>query len=123
MRNTQPRSRSHPKSAKGRRLLLAFSTILCPLFPLVASAKVTLFDQSVITHEGLYFWYPNGEKAFHYAPSISPRGDCFTVEAELVDVQNGQLICIVDGQRLKLPVLELRDEDIEFLKQWHSLRK
>lgn len=41
--------------------------------------NVKLIEESTVTDEGLYFWYPNGEKAFHYAPSISPRGDCFTV--------------------------------------------
>lgn len=44
-----------------------------------AAAKVVLIEESVITNEGLYFWYPNGQKAFHYAPSISPRGDCYTI--------------------------------------------
>ncbi|WP_158837360.1 BNR-4 repeat-containing protein [Polaribacter sp. L3A8] len=45
--------------------------------------KVEFLERSEVTNEALYFWYPNknGEKvkAFHYAPSISPRGDCLTV--------------------------------------------
>jgi hypothetical protein len=44
-----------------------------------ALGRVKLVEQSVVTDEGLHFWYPNGEKAFHYAASISPRGDCYTV--------------------------------------------
>lgn len=44
-----------------------------------AAEGVRLIDQSVVTDEGLYFWYPNGKKAYHYAPNISPRGDCFAV--------------------------------------------
>lgn len=43
------------------------------------SQEVTFLERSQVTDDALYFWYPNGKKAFHYAPSISPRGDCFTI--------------------------------------------
>ncbi|MEM6522633.1 MAG: BNR-4 repeat-containing protein [Bacteroidota bacterium] len=41
--------------------------------------QVTLTEETTVTNDGLYFWYPNGKKAFQYAANISPRGDCFTV--------------------------------------------
>ena len=44
-----------------------------------SQAAVTLLEESTITNQGLYFWYPNEAKAFHYAPNISPRGDCVVV--------------------------------------------
>lgn len=58
--------------------------ITIALLPLVMvsqmyAQKVSFVEESTITKEGLHFWYPNGKKAFHYASSISPRGDCFTV--------------------------------------------
>lgn len=59
--------------------------ILCALIGLCAvgfgslSAQVTFLEESTITNEGLYFWYADGSKAYHYAASISPRGDCMTV--------------------------------------------
>ena len=42
-------------------------------------AEVHLLEESMITDQGLYFWYADGSKAWHYAPNISPRGDCLTV--------------------------------------------
>lgn len=49
-----------------------------------SKAGVELVEESTVTEEGLYFWYPDGEKAYHYAPSISPRGDCFTVANDYI---------------------------------------
>ncbi|WP_016956569.1 BNR-4 repeat-containing protein [Catenovulum agarivorans] len=42
-------------------------------------AAVSLIEEAQITDQGLYFWYPNDAKAYHYAANISPRGDCLTV--------------------------------------------
>ena len=42
-------------------------------------AELHLLQESMITDQGLYFWYADGSKAWHYAPNISPRGDCLTV--------------------------------------------
>ena len=44
-----------------------------------AWSQVTFLEESTITTEGLYFWYADGSKAYHYAASISPRGDGMTV--------------------------------------------
>lgn len=43
------------------------------------AGQVELINETTVTNEGLYFWYPNGRKAYHYAANISPRGDCFTI--------------------------------------------
>ncbi len=43
-----------------------------------AGQEVKLLEESIITDRGLWFWYEKG-KAFHYAPDISPRGDCLAV--------------------------------------------
>ncbi len=48
------------------------------------SQNVSFKERSTITNQGLYFWYPKTRdsvavKAYHYNPSISPRGDCFTI--------------------------------------------
>lgn len=49
----------------------------------IIAQNVSFLERSKVTDNGLYFWYPdaNGKpvKAFHYNPSISPRGDCFTM--------------------------------------------
>lgn len=54
-------------------------TILSVLFLSSAFAQVEFLERSTVTNDGLYFWYPNEKKAYHYNPNISPRGDCFTV--------------------------------------------
>ena len=48
-------------------------------FVAAAHAKVSFLEESKVTSEGLYFWYPNGVKAHHYNPNISPRGDSMVV--------------------------------------------
>ena len=45
----------------------------------IFSQKVELINESTITKEGLYFWYPNKKKSHDFSPNISPRGDCFSV--------------------------------------------
>ena len=69
---------------RGGMRFVRFVAAVCALClgcfaPTSAHARVKLVEQSVVTDEGLHFWYPNGEKAYHYAASISPRGDCYTV--------------------------------------------
>lgn len=44
-----------------------------------AMAEVALLEEHKVTSSGLYFWYPDGTKAWYYNPNISPRGDCLTV--------------------------------------------
>ncbi|MDF7823487.1 BNR-4 repeat-containing protein [Pontiellaceae bacterium B12227] len=44
-----------------------------------ASAQVQFLEESTVTTEGLYFYYADGSKAYHYNPNISPRGDCVSV--------------------------------------------
>jgi len=58
---------------------LSVAGLILGAFFVPRAAGVELIEESVITDEGLYFWYPGGRKAFHYAASISPRGDCYTV--------------------------------------------
>jgi len=53
--------------------------IICMLLILPAYAQVKLVKETKITDEALHFWYPNNRKAYIYAATISPRGDCFTV--------------------------------------------
>jgi len=70
---------------KQKNYFNAIKLMVCMLFVSTAfSQEVSFLEKSKVTNEGLYFWYPddqNGDpvKAFHYAASISPRGDCFTV--------------------------------------------
>lgn len=56
---------------------------LCVLLCLSATktlrAQVEFLEESTITNEGLYFWYADGSKAYHYNANISPRGDCMSV--------------------------------------------
>lgn len=61
-----------------RGILMFFVYVVLCAFPSRVEA-VELVERSVVTDQGLYFWYPNGEKAYHYTASISPRGDCYTV--------------------------------------------
>lgn len=58
------------------KMLFAFFCLCCTGH---LQAQVTFLEESTITNEGLYFWYADGSKAYHYAASISPRGDCMTV--------------------------------------------
>ncbi|MCF2948841.1 BNR-4 repeat-containing protein [Paraglaciecola aquimarina] len=62
-----------------KKSLLAISTLLTVSAATYTQADVTLIEESLVTDQGLYFWYANGDKAYHYAPNISPRGDCLTV--------------------------------------------
>lgn len=64
------------KMKKGTALVTLLTVCF---FGSLLGQKVELIEESTATNEGLYFWYPNGEKAFHYNPNISPRGDCMTV--------------------------------------------
>ncbi len=57
---------------------LTSATALCAI-SIASLADVSLVEESLITDEGLYFWYANGSKAFHYNPNISPRGDSVTI--------------------------------------------
>ncbi|MFC7335939.1 BNR-4 repeat-containing protein [Haloferula chungangensis] len=43
------------------------------------TAQVEFLEESTVTNEGLYFWYADGSKAYHYNANISPRGDCVAV--------------------------------------------
>ena len=58
---------------------LALPALLTGLMSNSALAEVQLLEESQVTDQGLYFWYANGNKAYHYNPNISPRGDCLTV--------------------------------------------
>jgi hypothetical protein len=64
-------------------LFCHFFGVLCGLLCLSSTsslqAQVEFLEESTITNEGLYFWYADGSKAYHYNPNISPRGDCMTV--------------------------------------------
>lgn len=68
---------------KGALNLPSLKCILLTLFLIsfktALGQEVSFLERSQVTNEGLYFWYPNGKKAFHYAANISPRGDCFTI--------------------------------------------
>ncbi|QTN32925.1 BNR-4 repeat-containing protein [Akkermansiaceae bacterium] len=44
------------------------------------------------------------------------------VEAELLDVQSGNLICIVGGKIMEIPISQLTGEDVAFLKEWYRRR-
>ena len=46
-----------------------------------------------------------------------------TAEAEIIEVRSGKLICIIDGERLEIPVSELASDDVQFLKNWHRQRE
>lgn len=59
-----------------QRIFVLFLLGFCSPYTL---ANVTLLEQSPVTDQGLYFWYSDGSKAYHYNPNISPRGDCLTV--------------------------------------------
>lgn len=48
-------------------------------FGFCVNAQVEFIEESEITDSGLYFWYADGSKSYHYNPNISPRGDSFTV--------------------------------------------
>lgn len=43
-----------------------------------------------------------------------------TIEAKLIDVRHGRLICIINGEQMEVPIALLRDEDIEFLRKWYA---
>ena len=66
-----------------RQALPLFAGILCAFVCLSNSgtlrAQVQFLEESTITDEGLYFWYADGSKAWHYNANISPRGDCVSV--------------------------------------------
>ena len=49
---------------------------------------------------------------------FTKRGTNQKAELELIDVRNGHLICSSNGRRFTIPISELSDEDVEFLKQW-----
>lgn len=59
------------------KVLLTIMLFCC--FGTLMAQKIELVEESTVTKQGLYFWYANGDKAFHYNPNISPRGDCMTV--------------------------------------------
>lgn len=61
------------------RLIRISPFLLCLSISGSLLAQVQFLEESTITDEGLYFWYADGSKAYHYAASISPRGDCMTV--------------------------------------------
>jgi len=68
---------------KPRHAFRSIAAILCALLCLFVTgnvwAQVAFLEESTITDEGLYFWYADGSKAFHYNANISPRGDCVSV--------------------------------------------
>jgi hypothetical protein len=72
-------SDSHTGRNRAGRSARAFIWVLCLSAAPLALAGVELVEQSVVSQDGLHFWYPKGEKAFHYAATISPRGDCYTI--------------------------------------------
>lgn len=53
--------------------------ILALLIVIPIGAQVSLIKETEVTNEALHFWYPNEARAYIYAATISPRGDCFTV--------------------------------------------
>ena len=59
-----------------RIYVLAMACLLCALS---SFGQVSLIKETQITDEALHYWYPDGQKAYIYAATISPRGDCFTV--------------------------------------------
>ena len=84
MRNTLLNNKINKKPVfdwrKSKRVLaVLIAMTLMALAQFSFAQKVELLEESTITNEGLYFWYPNGKKAFSYAANISPRADCFTV--------------------------------------------
>lgn len=62
-----------------RGILGILSILLCFGFSLELQAQVVFLEESTITDEGLYFYYADGSKAYHYNANISPRGDCVSV--------------------------------------------
>lgn len=67
------------KPLKKKMIKGALFLMTTTMLSTTALADVQLLEQSQITDKGLYFWYPDGKKAYHYNPNISPRGDCLTV--------------------------------------------
>jgi hypothetical protein len=70
------------------------------------------------------FWVSSGSKRPHTAckanrvtRTLTSR-EGISAEAELLDVKSGKLICIVDGERLEIPISELVSEDVKFLREW-----
>jgi|GEM_PF-2399601 len=43
------------------------------------SAQVTFLENSKITDQAFYFWKPDDPKPYHYAPAITPHGNCMKV--------------------------------------------
>ncbi len=62
-----------------RPLLMTFALVFALVAATTSQAQVRFLEESTVTNEGLYFWYADGSKAFHYNPNISPRGDCVAV--------------------------------------------
>lgn len=83
--NSLRENKKTPRFCKLNQLCKLLIIIVCTSYISHVNAQDVIFkERSTITNEGLYFWYPNARngdevKAFHYAPNISPRGDCFTV--------------------------------------------
>lgn len=49
---------------------------------------------------------------------LTQRGSGKQIEAELVDLKSGKLLCYVKERRYVITVAELSDDDQQFLKQW-----
>lgn len=62
---------------------------------------------------------PSGNQSARETRTITSR-EGVTAEAEILDIKDGKLICIIDGERLKIPLSELIPKDVEFLKEWRK---
>jgi len=69
----------YKKIIKGKYMLKTSVLLLMLISSVFGAAGVTFVEESKITNEGLYFWYPDGKKANIYGRSISPHGDCYSV--------------------------------------------